>query len=210
MLLMSGLRDVLNGGLRRMPAWPVYAGSAGYAAWLFWLGLTGGLGVEPVEALEHALGKSALYMLVAGLAVTPLRRLAGLNLVKFRRAIGLSCFLFVCLHLLVWAFLDVQFIGEIWADILKRPYITVGMAAFVLMVPLAVTSNQMAVRQLGRRWRRLHRLTYAAAVLGVLHYVMLSKGWQPEPMVFALGVTGLLALRVRARNGAPRGAVRGR
>ena len=88
---------------------------------------------EPVKALEHALGEAALYLLVAGLAVTPLRRLAGINLLKFRRAIGLACFFFVVLHLLTWAVLDVQRLDRVWADIVKRPYITVGMAAMMLV-----------------------------------------------------------------------------
>src|SRR6056297_3707454 len=179
-----GLRDGINGGLRVVPAWPIYLGSLGYAGWLLWLGLNNQLGAEPVKALEHALGEAALYLLVAGLAITPLRRLVGINLLKFRRAIGLACFFFVVMHLLTWAVLDVQRLDRVWADIVKRPYITVGMAGFLLLLPLAVTSNTWSVRKLGPLWMKLHKMVYPAAILGGVHYVMLVKGWQVRPMVF--------------------------
>lgn len=190
------LTDGVNRAIRRVPAWPIYAGSFGYAGWLFWLGVSGGLGPNPVEALEHALGEAALYTLITGLAITPLRRILGLNFLKFRRAIGLSCFFFVFVHLLTWAVLDVQALDRIWADILKRPYITVGMAAFALLLPLAVTSNDISLRRLGPAWRRLHRLVYPAALLGAVHYVMLVKGWQLKPLGLLAIVVALLAIRL--------------
>ena len=130
------------------------------------------------------------------LALFPLRRYLGLNLMKFRRAIGLLTFYYIVCHLLVWAILDVQIVSEMWADIIKRPYITIGMAAFVLMLPLAITSNNWSVRQLGRKWRSLHKLVYAAAVLGGLHFVMLAKGFQIEPLIYLGVILGLLALRL--------------
>jgi sulfoxide reductase heme-binding subunit YedZ len=171
-----------------------------YAGWLLWLGIDNRLGAEPVKALEHALGEAALYLLVAGLAVSPLRRMAGVNLLKFRRAIGLACFFFVALHLLTWAVLDVQRLDRVWADIVKRPYITVGMAAFVLLVPLAVTSNDWAVRKMGAAWRKLHLLVYPAAILGAVHYVMLVKGFQLRPLIFLLVVCALLAMRFKGQR----------
>ena len=190
------LTDSINTGVRRLPAWPIYAASAGYAAWLYWQGIAGALGPNPVEAIEHALGEAALYLLIAGLAVTPLRTFARINLLKFRRAIGLACFFLVLVHLLTWAVLDVQALERVWADIVKRPYITVGMSAFALLLPLAMTSNNLSVRRLGPAWRRLHKLAYPAAVLGALHYVMLVKGWQAKPL-FLLGITlALIALRL--------------
>lgn len=194
------LSNVINTPVRRVPAWLIYLGSFAYAAWLLWLGIAGQLGPNPVEALEHALGEAALYMLVAGVAVTPLRRLSGISLLKFRRAIGLSCFFFVCMHLLTWAVLDVQALDRVWADILKRPYITVGMLAFLLMLPLALTSNNASVRWLGAGWRKLHRLTYPAAVLGGVHYLMLVKGWQIRPMIFLAVILLLLAMRARKQT----------
>ncbi|MCR9115169.1 MAG: protein-methionine-sulfoxide reductase heme-binding subunit MsrQ [Rhodobacteraceae bacterium] len=193
-----GLRDGINGGLRAVPAWPIYLGSLGYAGWLLWLGISDRLGAEPVKALEHALGEAALYLLVAGLAITPLRRLVGINLLKFRRAIGLACFFFVVMHLLTWAVLDVQRLDRVWADIVKRPYITVGIAALLLMIPLAVTSNNWSMRRLGPAWRKLHLLVYPAAVLGAVHYLMLVKGIQLRPILFLILILGLLALRITA------------
>lgn len=200
--------DALNVAARRLPPWTIYVASGAYAAWLFAEGLGGRLGPNPVEELEHAYGETALKMLVAGLAVTPLRERLGVNLIRFRRAIGLSCFLFVVLHLLVWAILDVQSAGRVWDDIVKRPFITVGMAAFVVLLPLAITSNNLSVRRLGPAWRRLHRLVYLAAVLGAVHFVMLVKGWQIEPLVYLAVILALLALRLPAllrRRAAPRG-----
>lgn len=193
------LADTINRVMRRVPAWPVYVFSVGYALWLLWLGLSDRLGAEPVKALEQALGEAALYLLIGGLAVTPLRRHAGVNLMKFRRAMGLACFFFVTCHLLTWAILDVQRFDRVWADIIKRPYITVGMAGFALLIPLAVTSNNLSVRRLGRGWRQLHRLVYPAAVLGAIHYVMLVKGLQLKPLVFLALILILLAMRIRGQ-----------
>ncbi|MEX5563405.1 protein-methionine-sulfoxide reductase heme-binding subunit MsrQ [Pseudophaeobacter sp. 1A16562] len=188
--------DGLNQLLRRVPVWSVYLLGLLPVPVLFFLGLTGGLGVEPVKALEHEYGELALKLLVAVLAVTPLRRYAGLNLMRFRRALGVLSFIYVLCHLLVWLLLDVQIPSQILADILKRPYITIGMAAFVLLLPLAVTSNNASVRRLGPRWRILHRLTYPAIALGALHYVMLVKGFQIEPLAYLAVILTLLALRL--------------
>ena len=110
-----------NIALRRVPASLLYILGASWAVWLFWLAATGGLGVEPIEALEHRYGKLALQLIVIGLIVTPLRRWTGLNLIPFRRAIGVTAFFYVVAHLLVWAILDVQTLAAIWADIVKRP-----------------------------------------------------------------------------------------
>ena len=188
----------LNTFARRLPTWVVYGLGVLPAVWLVYLALTGGLGVEPIEALEHRLGLIGLQFLIAGLCVTPLRRWAGLNLIRFRRAIGLLAFFYILLHLLVWLFLDVQIWSQIWADILKRPYITIGMVGFALMVPLALTSNNWAVRSMGAAgWRRLHQLTYAVGILGAAHFVMLSKGFQLEPFLYLSAILALLALRIR-------------
>ena len=188
--------DMANQLLRRLPVWTVYLLGALPAPWLFYLGLTGGLGVEPIKALEHEYGELALQLLILTLAISPLRRLLGLNLMKFRRAIGLLCFFYVLCHLLVWLVLDVQILSQILTDIAKRPYITIGMGAFFLMLPLALTSNNFSVRKLGRAWSRLHRLTYAAAVLGAVHFVMVAKGFQIEPLIYLGLVLFLLALRI--------------
>ncbi|MGI9367387.1 MAG: protein-methionine-sulfoxide reductase heme-binding subunit MsrQ [Ruegeria sp.] len=188
--------QAVNQTLRRVPVWLVYLMGVLPAPWFLYLGATGGLGVEPIEALEHELGELALKLLILGLAVTPLRRHIGLNLIKFRRAIGVLTFFYVTLHLLVWLVLDVQVPDQIWADIIKRPYITVGMAAFLLMLLPALTSNDWSVRRFGPGWRKVHRLTYPAAILGGLHYVMLAKGFQIEPLVYLGLILGLLILRL--------------
>ncbi|WP_108861822.1 protein-methionine-sulfoxide reductase heme-binding subunit MsrQ [Ruegeria sp. Alg231-54] len=188
--------QTLNQILRRIPVWLVYLLGALPAPWLFYQGLTGGLGVDPIEALEHRYGELALQLLIVVLAISPLRRFFGLNLLKFRRALGVLTFAYVSLHLLVWLVLDVQLPSQIWADILKRPYITVGMAAFILMIPLAVTSNNLSLRKLGARWRILQRLVFPAAILGGLHYVMLAKGFQIEPLVYLSLTVSLILLRI--------------
>jgi sulfoxide reductase heme-binding subunit YedZ len=191
------LKDRLNRGLRLIPPSTLYVLGAVYAGWLFFLALTGGLGVEPITALEHLYGEIALQLLIAGLAVTPLRRWAGINLMPFRRAIGVLTFFFVLAHLLVWAVLDVQTITAIWADILERPYVTVGMAGFLLLLPLGLTSNTLSVRKLGAgAWRKLHKLVYPAALLGAVHYLWLAKGFQIEPLAYLAAIIMLLGLRL--------------
>ncbi|SDE71873.1 protein-methionine-sulfoxide reductase heme-binding subunit MsrQ [Limimaricola pyoseonensis] len=190
----------INGVLRRVPAWPLYLLGAAWAAFLFWQGLTGRLGVEPINALEREYGDTALKLIVAGLAVTPLLRFTRVSLIKFRRAIGLLAFFFVLAHFSVWALLDVQSLERVWADILKRPYVTVGMLAFLGLIPLALTSNDLSVRRLGRKWRSLHKLVYPVAVLGAVHYLWLAKGFQIEPLVYLGLILGLLATRIRWRG----------
>ena len=189
--------DGINRFLKWIPSWPLYPLGALPVIWLFWQGVTGGLGVDPVKAIEHRLGLWGLWLLIAGLAIKPLGRFGGLRLIKFRRAIGLLAFFYILTHLLVWLILDVQIPAQIWADILKRPYITIGMAAFLLMLPLALTSNNWSLRKLGPvRWRQLHKLTYIVVPLGAVHFVMVVKGWQLEPVYYLSAILALLALRL--------------
>lgn len=193
----------INGWVRSVPTWPLYAFGGLYMAWLFWQALNG-VSVEPIDWLERAYGITALKFLVATLAVTPLRRFVGLNLLKFRRALGLLVFFFVLAHFLVWALLDVQALGAVWADIVKRPYITIGMGAFLMLIPLALTSNNASVRRLGGAgWRKLHWLTYPVAVLGGVHYIWLARGFAIEPLVYTAVLLGLLAARVPIRRAVP-------
>ncbi|HSG35813.1 MAG TPA: protein-methionine-sulfoxide reductase heme-binding subunit MsrQ [Paracoccaceae bacterium] len=188
----------LNQPLRRVPTWTIYAGSALWCGWLFFLAATGQMGPEPIKALEHAYGIYALKLIVAILLITPLRKWAGLNLLRFRRALGVSVFFVVLAHFAVWAILDVQTFARVWADIVKRPYVTIGMASLLLMLPLAITSNDRSLRKLGAAaWRRLHLLTYPVAVLAGLHFVWLVKGFQIRPLLYLLIILGLLALRVK-------------
>jgi len=192
------LREI-NVVLRRLPVAAVYLAAALPGAWLVGGALAGGLGVDPVKRLEQELGLLALQLLVIGLAITPLRRHAGLNLLRFRRAVGLSAFGYALVHLAVWLALDMQGLwGQIAADLVKRPYITVGMAAFALIVPLALTSTDTAIRRMGAAaWRRLHRLVYPAALAAAVHFVMVVKAWPVEPFLYLAAILGLLALRLR-------------
>ena len=195
-MLLMALTDRINTTLRKIPAWTIYIAGALGAVWLFYLGLTGGLGVEPINALEREYGELALKLMVLGLMVTPLRKWTGINLMKFRRAIGVTAFFFVLAHFLVWTVLDVQSLSRVWEEIVKRPYVTVGMAAFLMLIPLAVTSNNRMVKRLGgASWRNLHKLTYPAAVLGGIHYLWLVKGFQLEPIIYLVIIIGLLAVR---------------
>lgn len=187
----------LNAALRRVPIWLLYILAVIPPVWLFVQGLNGRLGVDPVKAMEHQMGLWGLQILIAVLAITPLRTHLGINAIRFRRALGLIGFFYIVLHLLVWLVLDVQIPRQILGDIYKRPYITIGMAALVLMVPLALTSNNLALRKLGpRRWRRLHRATYVILLLGAVHYVMVVRGWQLQPLIYLALVVILLLLRV--------------
>ncbi|MFC7706463.1 protein-methionine-sulfoxide reductase heme-binding subunit MsrQ [Plastorhodobacter daqingensis] len=188
----------VNRGLRRVPVAVVWV--AGLVPLLL-LGLQAaldGLGVDPVKALERQLGKLALQFLVLGLLITPLRRLAGLDLLRFRRAIGLLAAGYAFLHLLVWLGLDMQFqVGQILRDIARRPYLVAGVISLVLLVPLAVTSTDRAMRRMGPlKWRRLHLLVYPAALLGAFHYMLLVKGRPPEPLIYAMVIVVLLVLRI--------------
>ena len=193
---MTAVLDGINGFARKVPTWAVYIVYLVPVPVLLYQGMTGGLGREPINALERELGEIALQLLIIGLCISPLRKFAGVNLIKFRRTIGVLAFTYVVLHLLVWAVLDIQSLERVWADIVKRPYITIGMAAFVLMIPLAVTSNNRSVRALGAVWRKLHLLTYPVAILAAVHFIWLSKGFQLEPVVYLTVILGLLALRV--------------
>ncbi|WP_172298675.1 protein-methionine-sulfoxide reductase heme-binding subunit MsrQ [Pseudoruegeria sp. HB172150] len=191
------LTDKLNSTIRSVPPWVLYILAPLPAVWWFYLGFTGGLGAEPIKELEHKVGEFALQLLIAGLAVTPLRRFFGVNLIKHRRAIGVVAFFYVFLHLLIWLFLDMSLLwSQILADLVKRWYIIVGMAGFVLLIPLAITSNNWSVRKLGPRWRKLHKLVYAAVLLGGLHYVLLVKGLQLEPMLYMTAILVLLVARM--------------
>lgn len=188
----------LNGGLRRIPAWIIYVVGAAYALWQFWLALNqiGPYLVEPINVLERAYGEVALILLVMGLTVTPLRKWTGVNLLKFRRAIGVTAFFCILAHFLVFAVLDVQSVSRVWTEIVKRPYVTVGMASFLMLIPLAVTSNNLSVRKLGAAsWRKMHKLTYPAAILGAIHYLWLVKGFQLEPIIYLLVILGLIGTR---------------
>ena len=161
--------------------------------------VSGELGANPVEALIHHFGEWALRLMLATLAVTPLRRLTGWSqAVRLRRMLGLFAFFYAALHLATYVVLDRSLlVEEILEDLTERPYIMVGFAGFVLLVPLAATSTNAMIRRLGgRRWRLLHRLAYVAAAAGVVHFWWLVKADVREPLIHAAILALLLALRL--------------
>jgi len=179
---------------------------------LAWRTFHGHLGANPVEAMLRFLGTWTLVLLLATLTVTPLRRLTGWAwLIRLRRMLGLFAFFYASLHVVAWVWIDHWFDWPAMADdIVKRPYLTFGFVAFVLMLPLAATSTQAMMRRLGRNWQRLHRLVYAIAVPGVLHYAFhkLAKNDLAEPLIYAAVLAMLLGARVvdawhRRRNVRP-------
>ena len=158
----------------------------------------GDLGANPVQAVQHTLGITALNLLLLTLTITPLRRLTGMNwLVRLRRSLGLLAFFYALLHFLSYAALDLRFDWpRLAADVVERPWITVGFIAVVMLVPLAVTSTNAMQRRLGRRWTTLHRCVYAIAALGVLHFFWQVKLDTREPLVYATILAVLLGYRV--------------
>lgn len=157
------------------------------------------LGANPLETVTHGTGDWALRFLLITLAMTPLRRLLRSNWpISLRRMLGLFTFFYASLHFLVWLVLDQEMLWQnILADIVKRPYVTVGFLAWLFLVPLALTSTKGMIRRLGRNWSRLHRLVYPIALLGVLHYLWLVKADLLEPLIYAAILGLLLVARIR-------------
>jgi len=166
---------------------------------LVYAAVTDDLGANPVEKLTHQTGLWGLYFLLITLSITPLKNLTGLTWpVSLRRMLGLYAFFYACLHLTVYFWLDQSFIWQgIVEDILKRPYITMGLAAWILLLPLAITSNQFSMRLLKKNWKRLHRLVYIAALLVVVHFIWLVKADYAEPFTYLGILLALLLMRTR-------------
>ena len=177
-----------------VPALRLAAGAAGLG------GMS--LGADPVAALLHGCGRWGLNFLMFTLCVTPLKDLSGsLWPLRFRRMLGLFAFFYLVLHLAVYILLDQSGrLGAVWQDIVKRPYITIGMLALLLMVPLAATSTGRAMRRMGRRWTALHRLIYVIAILGVWHFWWQVKRDIREPVLYAAGLAVLLGYRMLKRR----------
>jgi methionine sulfoxide reductase heme-binding subunit len=189
--------DWLNAQARRVPTWVVYSLGLVPLGFLVWGAIFGGLGPDPVKAIERGLGERGLQFLLASLAVTPLRRV-GLNLLRFRRALGLLAFLYVTLHLVAWIWLDMGLRwSEMLADLTKRPFVIVGMIGFLVLIPLAATSWNGAIRRMGAAaWNRLHKLAYVAILAGAVHLALLSKVWTTEVLIYFGLALALLAVRL--------------
>lgn len=176
--------------------WALYVIGLCPAAWYFYLGATGGLGINPVKEFEHLLGLWALRFIIATLAVTPLRDLVGINWIRYRRALGLLAFYYVVMHFSVWMLLDLGMdVHAVLGDILKRPYISIGMVCLAALVPLAVTSNNYSIRRLGKLWIDMHHLIYPIALGGALHYFLAVKSITTGPFVHIAAIALLLAYR---------------
>jgi sulfoxide reductase heme-binding subunit YedZ len=181
--------------LLKVAVWAVALAPLAHLLYGFW---TDDLTVNPIEYVTRELGETALRLLLASLALTPLRILFGISwLVTLRRLLGLFAFFYVCLHFAVWIVLDHFFDWRTMGDdIVKRPWITVGVSALLMLTPLAATSTTGMIKRLGGvAWRRLHRLVYVAAVLGVLHYIWLAKKVLIQPWVYAAVLAVLLGIR---------------
>ncbi|NKB83457.1 protein-methionine-sulfoxide reductase heme-binding subunit MsrQ [Ochrobactrum grignonense] len=177
--------------------WALYAIGFVPALWAFYLGATDQLGADPVKSFEHTLGLWALRFLILTLLVTPIRDVTGISLLRYRRAFGLLAFYYVLMHFTVYMVLDQALsIPAVVADIVRRPFITIGMISLALLVPLALTSNNWSIRKLGRRWVTLHKLVYIAIAGGAIHFLMSVKSWPAEPVIYAAIVAVLLLWRV--------------
>ncbi|MGQ0701762.1 MAG: protein-methionine-sulfoxide reductase heme-binding subunit MsrQ [Gemmatimonadales bacterium] len=167
-------------------------------AWQVWAFFTGHLEAEPVKGMQHFTGRTALVILFITLSVTPLRRLTGWNpIIKVRRLIGLFAFFYALVHFGIFLVFDLELsFGDLTREVVKRPWITVGFTALVLLAVLAATSPQAMVRKLGKRWRTLHRLIYPAAALGVLHFLWAQKKDIRLPVIYAIVLAAILALRL--------------
>ena len=176
----------------------VFTASLTPLVWLVVRTLTGRLGINPVEDLELTTGIWALRFLVITLSVTPVRRITGWNrVIQYRRMFGLFTFFYVCVHFAIYIGLDQFFaLGAIVKDVVKRPFITMGFTAFVLMIPLALTSTKGWIRRLGRRWQALHRLIYICGVCAAIHYLWKVKVMIGSPVYYAIVIGLLLGFRV--------------
>ncbi|MDB5525758.1 MAG: ferric reductase like transrane component family protein [Rhizobium sp.] len=187
----------INKMLARISPWWIYAIGLVPAAWYFYLGALNNLGANPIQTFEHLLGEWALRFMIATLLVTPIRDLTRINFYRFRRAFGLMTFYYVLFHFLTYFILDrAMNLPVIFVDIFKRPYIIVGMTAFICLIVLAATSNNWSIRTLGRAWGRLHLLVYLIATLGVIHFFMAVKSWPPRPFIYATIIAVLLGYRL--------------
>ena len=186
--------DAVNSYARRVPTWVIYPLGVLPAVWVVYNGLSA---IDPVRDIEWGLGLWAVRLLIACLFISPLRWV-GLNLLRFRRQLGLVAFAYVVLHFASWLTIDMGLRwSQIIPDLYKRWYILVGMAALVLLTPLALTSNNWSIRKMGaKNWARLHKLAYVATGLGMVHFLMVGKVYTVEVLTYAAILMTLLAVRI--------------
>ncbi|NHO33706.1 protein-methionine-sulfoxide reductase heme-binding subunit MsrQ [Acetobacter sp. LMG 1636] len=190
---------VVSSRWARKPVVSLFLYTLGFtpALWFFLLGVRNELGPDPVRSFEHTLGLWAFRFLLASLAITPLRVMFGVNLISYRRMLGLLAFAYAFMHVTTYIVLDLRFdFAILYRDLTRRPFLIFGMIAFICLLPLAITSNRMSIRKLGRNWRRLHRLVYPALIAASVHFLMAFKTWHTDALLYVMCGSALLAVWV--------------
>ena len=195
-LNIRSLFDLVKASVRRLRSWHIYVSLLVPLLFLTYDLLSGRLGVDPMRAIEKSLGVTAIYILILTLCITPFSTLTGINFIRFRRAFGLMSFFYIILHFSTWLFLDMQLRWvEIVESLTRKPFIVFGMMGFLLLIPLAATSNNYSMKRLGKYWQKLHKLIYVAIILGGIHYLMMEKTLQNDAIITFIIIIALISLR---------------
>ena len=195
-LNIRSLFDLVKASVRRLRSWHIYVSLLVPLLFLAYDLLSGRLGVDPMRAIEKSLGITAIYILILTLCITPFSTLTGINFIRFRRAFGLMSFFYILLHFLTWLLLDMQLRWvEIAESLTRKPFIVFGMMGFLLLIPLAATSNNYSMKRLGKYWQKLHKLIYVAIILGGIHYLMMEKTLQNDAIITFIIIIALISLR---------------
>ena len=195
-LNIKSLFDLVKASIRRLKSWHIYVSLLVPLLFLTYDLLSGRLGVDPMRAIEKSLGVTAIYILILTLCITPFSVLTGINFIRFRRAFGLMSFFYIILHLSTWLLLDMQLRWvEILESLTRKPFIVFGMMGFLLLIPLAATSNNYSMKRLGKYWPKLHKLIYVAIILGGIHYLMMEKTLQNDAIITFIIIIVLISLR---------------
>ena len=193
---IRSLFDLVRASVRRLRSWHIYLSLLVPLLFLAYDLLSGQLGVDPMRAIEKSLGVTAIYILILTLCITPFSLLTGINFIRFRRAFGLMSFFYIVLHFSTWLLLDMQLRWvEIAESLTRKPFIVFGMMGFLLLIPLAATSNNYSMKRLGKYWPKLHKLIYAAIILGGVHYLMMEKTLQNDAIITFIIIIVLISLR---------------
>lgn len=195
-LNIKSLFDLVKASIRRLKSWHIYVSLLVPLLFLAYDLLSGQLGVDPMRSIEKSLGITAIYILILTLCITPFSALTGINFIRFRRAFGLMSFFYIILHLSTWLLLDMQLRWvEIVESLTRKPFIVFGMMGFLLLIPLAATSNNYSMKRLGKYWPKLHKLIYVAIILGGIHYLMMEKTLQNDAIITFIIIIVLISLR---------------
>ena len=195
-LNIRSLFDLVRASVRRLRSWHIYVSLLVPLLFLTYDLISGRLGVDPMRAIEKSLGVTAIYILILTLCITPFSVLTGINFIRFRRAFGLMSFFYIILHFSTWLLLDMQLRWvEIAESLTRKPFIVFGMMGFLLLIPLAATSNNYSMKRLGKYWQKLHKLIYVAIILGGIHYLMMEKTLQNDAIITFIIIIALISLR---------------